>query len=76
MGVLPVYVRLLPVGSVTRPEAGVRSPKKVVAVNCELCECWKMNPGSLGEQSVLITTEPVSNPRKIFNTDTKQASGS
>jgi hypothetical protein len=37
---------------------GVGSPRTGVAESCELpYGCWELNPGSLGEQPVLLTTE-------------------
>jgi hypothetical protein len=31
------------------------------------CGCWDLNSGPLGEQSVLLTTEPSLQPRNIFH---------
>jgi hypothetical protein len=38
-------------------------PETGVADCCELpCGCWDLNPGLLGEQPVLVTTEPSLQP--------------
>jgi hypothetical protein len=37
---------------------GVRSPETGATETCELaCGCWKLNPGPLEEQPVLLTPE-------------------
>ena len=42
---------------------GIRSPGTRVTVGCELpCGCWESNTGPLGEQSMLLTTEPSLHP--------------
>jgi hypothetical protein len=42
---------------------GVQSPRTGVIDSCELpYECWGLNPGSLKEQSVLLTTMPSLQP--------------
>ena len=47
------------------PCEGVECPKAEVTDGCELlCGCWQLNPALLGEQSVLLTTEPSLQPRK------------
>jgi hypothetical protein len=42
-----------------KPEEGVRFSGTGVTDSCELaCGCWKLNSGFLGEQPMLLTTEP------------------
>ena len=46
---------------------GVHSSHKRILVSLELefhcvCECWELNPGSLTEQPVILTTEPFIQP--------------
>lgn len=41
-----------------RQNEGIRSPKTVVTVYCELLGgCWELNPASRHEQQKLLTTE-------------------
>lgn len=42
-----------------RPERGHQLPEKWRFNGCELsCQCWKLNPGPLQGQPVLLTTAP------------------
>ena len=46
---------------------GVRSCGTAFSDNCELpCGCWELNPGSLEEQSVLLTAEPSLQPLYLY----------
>jgi hypothetical protein len=51
--------------SAQKPEEGVRCPGTGVKNGCEPPGvCWELNLGLLGEQSVLLTTEPPSHPQE------------
>jgi hypothetical protein len=42
----------------SKAKKGIKSSKTGVTDSCELpCECWKINPGTLKEQPMLIADE-------------------
>jgi hypothetical protein len=49
------------------PEEDMRPPGTGVTDGCELpCGCWKLNPGPLEEQPVLLTAKPSLQPQDLI----------
>lgn len=58
MNVLPICICMC-ITYMWTPEQSVRSPESGVIHSCELpCWCRELNPGSLKEQPMFLTTEP------------------
>lgn len=58
MDVLPAYKSILHVCYVHRGQGGIRPLETGVTDGCvPPHECWKLNPGSLEEQPMLLTTQ-------------------
>jgi hypothetical protein len=57
IGILPIYVCLF---------EGMGSTRTGVSGSCELlCGYWELNPGSVEEHPVLLTTEPSLQPPPV-----------
>lgn len=69
MGLWPVFmsVHSVCVCWLWKSEKGVGSPGTGVTNGCEQpCGCWKLSPGSLEKQTVLLTTGHLSSPVATF----------
>lgn len=67
MGVLSAYLCTTCTHYPLKSEEGIRSHGTGVSDSCKWPrECWQWNPGSLGEQVVLMTVEPSLQPALPF----------
>ena len=66
------YVCLCLPGAQGSPEKDIKQLGIRIVDGCEpSCGCWKLNTGPLGEQLVLLTSEPSLQPPKYFLGDSQ-----